>query len=215
MLGEAEIRTLQKESYEVNVANGWHPGDKPPASIQTILALIVSELAEALEEFRAGRMMTYYVCTRTDECGDEFFAPSHLIDPDHPEWGEIPCCPFCAEVGCYVPAKPEGFLMELADANIRILDRAGRMDMDLAVLVPSLAVFEGSMASMSIPDRLFYAMRTVTNEGLIDGARGLAQAFREIESIAKAHSIESFPDAMRTKLAFNRTRGHRHGNKAV
>lgn len=50
------MRQLQKEIHENAVAHGWYD---PPPSIPEALAMVHSEVSEALEEYRAGRMETY------------------------------------------------------------------------------------------------------------------------------------------------------------
>lgn len=84
------------------VAKGWWDTDRPWGEIRI---LIVSEIAEALEEYRAGRMAIRYE------------VPSGTVQMD-----------FSGP-----PAKPEGFPVELADAAIRILDYAGRKGWELGV----------------------------------------------------------------------------------
>jgi NTP pyrophosphatase (non-canonical NTP hydrolase) len=53
-----DIKTLQKEIHQVNKDNGWYDGSK--RSPLEMHALIISEVAEATEEARKGRMDTYY-----------------------------------------------------------------------------------------------------------------------------------------------------------
>ena len=84
-----------------------------PRPVAEVLALVHSEVSEALEEYRAGhdlRRIRYVhedgrVCTPEELCR-------------HPQ-------------GTSGPAKPEGFPIELADIFIRLLDAAAEWDIDL------------------------------------------------------------------------------------
>lgn len=69
----------------------------PPLNFGTAIALIHSELSEALEEERAGRALVWYHCTEGD--------PSLPCDPAD----ETDCFQYGYEHTCqYRDAKPEG-----------------------------------------------------------------------------------------------------------
>lgn len=160
--GELTIPALIEESYGTAAAKGWHDpdagvaekvaklaaaagksgdadferlartmlGGSGDASVGDRLMLIVSEVAEALEEFRSGRPLDliYYE--------DEHGARREYSD------------------GTPDAKKPEGFAVELADVLIRIFDATGKYRLPLE-------------------------------------------------------------RALRIKLAYNRTRKHRHGGKVI
>lgn len=108
----ADLLTLQRAIHQNAVAHGfWEDADN--ANLPTKLMLIVSELSEALEEFRHGEMDVYYTIPPM-VFGDE---SKTYISPTSPN------------------AKPEGFGIELADALIRILDLAGFLGLDMGALV--------------------------------------------------------------------------------
>lgn len=72
-----------------------------------MIALMHSELSEALEEHRAGNPAVYAICS---ECGEKRFLDSWPVTP---VYGWI----------CHgLPLKPEGTSVELVDTIIRILD---------------------------------------------------------------------------------------------
>ena len=101
-----EILALEDEVHKLSVANGWWnmpqwiQGDvrrDPDAYAELIvskLALVHSEISEAVEAVRDGNYDTYKDMT-------------------------------------YLPPKPDGLPIELADAIIRILDLAGWLGIDM------------------------------------------------------------------------------------
>lgn len=58
------INELTKEIHDNAVAHGWWD---EPRSFAEVMALCVSELAEALEEDRAGKPMVYCKCMENGE----------------------------------------------------------------------------------------------------------------------------------------------------
>lgn len=95
------ITEWAKEIHENAVKHGWWETQR---STGEVIALIHSELSEALEEARDNRPMMY------------------VLGPN----GEEICTP------CYFNGrKPEGIAVELADAVIRVLDMAEHVGMPL------------------------------------------------------------------------------------
>lgn len=111
-----------------NTASGTRP-----FPFGTAIALIHSELSEALEEERAGRPLVWYHCTEGD--------PSLPCDPAD----ETECFQYGHEDVCqYRNQKPEGVAVELADAVIRIADLCGHLGIDLdAVIAEKMAYNAG------------------------------------------------------------------------
>lgn len=101
-----------KEIHENACAHGWWDEERP---LPEVLMLIVSELAEALEEARAGRGMEWTGCT--------------LDDGGCYSVGAVEPCDKCAY------GKPEGIAVEVADALIRILDWCGHEGIDIERIV--------------------------------------------------------------------------------
>lgn len=104
------LNVFAKQCCDQAVAKGWHEAGLPPLSDQ--LFLVVSELAEAGEEYRAGRPLTHVYPAGQPA------VPYGVVLRYHPE------APGLA-------LKPEGFGIELADALIRIGHLAHPRNVDL------------------------------------------------------------------------------------
>jgi hypothetical protein len=112
------IDKLVEESYGTAKAKGWHdPGMEK--TIGDDIALIHSELSEALEDFRNGRKPNevYYEATVVLPGGEE-------------QKMTIPSGELLGKAYKGTP-KPCGFPVELADAIIRIADVCGKHNIDL------------------------------------------------------------------------------------
>ena len=107
------INDLIAEAHANAVAHGFWEENRPFAEQ---IALMHSELSEALEEFRDGKGLneTYYSCT-TEGPGRR----QNCLYPGRPCPAECP------------NQKPEGIPIELADAIIRICDACGQYGIDL------------------------------------------------------------------------------------
>lgn len=88
-----------------------------------ILMLCVSELAEALEEYRSGRPVLYFPCNAGGVCCEEDGSAHCGSRPYNPENPDAPCST--------QSKKPEGVAVELADCVIRILDYCGHAGIDI------------------------------------------------------------------------------------
>lgn len=135
------LRVLQKQVGEANAANGWHERTRelqgliaatPSVPVNegrvadalldhwvATLALIDTEVSEAIEELRNGRSVdeTYYLY----EDGETQVEYDNGRDPSRTPLDK--------------PRKPEGVPSELADVVIRALDFASRAGIDLAAIV--------------------------------------------------------------------------------
>lgn len=102
-----DINALIKEAHQTALEKGWWEGER---NIGMLIALMHSELSEALEDYRNGRGMTevYY------ECKEDFCPYPNRPCPDE--------CPH---------GKPCGIPIELADCIIRIFDTCGKYGIDL------------------------------------------------------------------------------------
>lgn len=104
-----EIKTLVAKAHENAVKHGFW---EPPLPFGTAIALIHSELSEALEEERNGNPDVWFACNESD------------------------CIMYGKESLCkYRSRKPEGVAVELADAVIRIADLCGHLGIDLEEVI--------------------------------------------------------------------------------
>lgn len=116
-----EIKDIVQKAHDNAVKHGFWD---PPLPFGTAIALIHSELSEALEEERAGRPLVWYHCTEGDA--------SLPCDPKD----ETDCFQYGHEDTCqYRNRKPEGVAVELADAVIRIADLCGHLGIDLDAVI--------------------------------------------------------------------------------
>lgn len=97
----SELNELRDKIHATAVDKGWWD---QPREFGTVIALIHSELSEALEEYRKGYEPDHIYCMHSD-----ITAP-HLEGTN---------------------CKPEGVPIELVDAIIRILDYCGRAGIDV------------------------------------------------------------------------------------
>ena len=116
------ITELQALAYKQSADKGFHD-DEPTGgrALQSLnaerIALIHSELSEALEELRNGRGVneTYY----------------HLMPEGKP-------------VEMRMPLKPEGVPSEMADVVIRVLDFCGANSIDLDAMITEKLAYNAS-----------------------------------------------------------------------
>jgi hypothetical protein len=111
----------QKQIHDLAVKKGWWESwGNPLDRLPTTLMLMVSELAECLEEYRNGRGATeiYY----------EYKTEPHIsIEPSRPLPANYKAT---IEFG-----KPCGIPIELADCAIRIKDTCEALDIDLEKMI--------------------------------------------------------------------------------
>jgi hypothetical protein len=124
--------------------------------------------------------------------------------------------------------KPEGFLTELADAHIRILDLVGGLDATSQFASSThgrLALgAAGIDGSQSVPANVAAGLKWVT-EPLYHGeatpstagyAFGLARCFVRLHVFAQCHDLhDALLSVIDRKAAFNLGRPFRHGGKIV
>lgn len=189
---------LQEEIYRVNVANGWFDPEKPRSYADDV-ALIHSEISEAFEAYRDWGM--------EDKTGD-------------PKEGQT-------------LAKPEGVGSELADVLVRVLDTAKRYEIsgesfdtvlkdanteleesDYEVLHAMESVSFGTLVSYLHKMTSFLVDDSSEAPDREDLEDRLLDVFSAIYLVSKLVDIDLITETER-KVAFNATRGYRHGGKLV
>jgi len=118
------VSELVREAHANAEKHGFW--DDPP-EMGTSIALIHSELSEALEEVRKGNPGLWYMKRGT--IGGE---PAEKMELGLPKNGE----------------KPEGFITELADAVIRIADLCGYLGIDLAPVIRAKMKYNATRPKM-------------------------------------------------------------------
>lgn len=113
------INEVAKEIHENAVDHGWWDEER---GFPEVLALIHSEVSEALEEYRKGCGFTEIYFSE-NKCGES----GGLCVPDAAD--ECPNDPTVC--GAYIQGKPEGIPIELADVIIRVLDFCGYAGIDI------------------------------------------------------------------------------------
>lgn len=194
MKGYNELATIIHKNA---VSHGWWEKER---SFAEIVALIHSELSEALEEYRDGKPMLYLASGKCKYHGGLCIPDAQDECPDDPH-----------ECGAHEREKPEGIVVELADAIIRILDYCGFAGIDIdEVLKERRAGF----ITYTLPE-------LVTECHYL-----LSKAYRSAEPcslyFAECISLISFwvkenggdlDEAIVLKHEYNKSRPYRHGRK--
>lgn len=189
-----DYKELVVTSYEIAVSKGWW---EKPRKVSALLLLMQSEIAEALEEFRAKRGLS-----------DIWYERSMVVA------GGIKH----TEMVLHAPEptdKPCGIPVELADAVIRAADFAGHYKLDLfAVPYDGPTDFEDALAEANLHYSRAYEYHR--NNQVVDQNVGsiLDQATAAIVGTCAANGID-LEGAIAIKHEFNKTRSHRHGGKLI
>ena len=211
------LNEFAREVHENAVAHGFY--DPAPSDAETI-ALIHSEISEALEKWRNNQPMAWYECDgpvcipHQDEwCAgidDETGKPCHLRDP-----------------------KPHGIAVELIDVMLRILDAATAWGLELQesywsssdpyryadqfYLTPRSIVVGYALPELVcelhyLMDELYIMRRT--RQDAQDIAIKMSIPIYLIYTWLHAQNLD--PEALlREKHTYNKTRPYRHGGKRI
>lgn len=193
-----DIRELCKTSHEIAKTAGWL--DHPRSSAD-IVNLFVSEISEALEDYRAHRSINevYY-----EYKGQKFTKEERDRSTEPPAKDFKPC----------------GIPIELADLIIRIceyVETTGVTETFLPwVVSPVTEPFEQDVSSF---DRLLAVLTHLCSRSLMGWDRALelwplGKAVHVILFFSRKHGID-IEAAVKEKEAYNRTRSYRHGGKKI
>jgi NTP pyrophosphatase (non-canonical NTP hydrolase) len=186
------LAAMTAEIREVNVAHGWRPADGGPGAntFGDYLALLHSELSEALEAYRDHRLAdaTAKACPTV---GGECFVHGR------------------SRAECGLP-KPEGVGSEFADVLIRLLDMC-----DVFGLKPFYMDREPTdvdriyLAGYSFGDHIALLHFQAATSG-----RHLGGFLRALVTVAAHYRIDLTAEYER-KIAYNRTRPYQHGGRTL
>jgi len=185
------------------VQHGWWETDR---EMPELLALVISEWAEALEEYRKGEGHIHYYAKRPvcDECTEDR-AESET------ECRHLPCA----------TGKPEGMVVELADGVIRLLDIMGRIGVrgDDDYTLEEMAVASGAQnVVIDFPERIQMLNVMTSGIGLQDSQEEDVELMLETASYALmciALLGEDPEMIMLEKHLYNVGRPYRHGGKVI
>lgn len=227
------IAEWQKAVYELAVEKGWHSKACPecgagqatsphgclecrgtgrvpvdpfaPTRIASRLALIHSEISEALECVAEGWMELYY-CDPVVGCQNG----TYVVTTRHP-------ANMCHGDG---PAKPEGFPIELADVFLRLCDLAESLGAELDS--QRLASYGTPRSNPEqIAECLFFLHRQVSLVPILERdyapervALALNHILAALGRLACSTGVDLLAMA-ELKHAYNQTRPYRHGGKVL
>lgn len=197
------IAQLVQEAHANAVAKGWWKEDR---TYGELIALVHSEVSEALEDYRNGEKLdkVWYEHKASD---GSTFRHSKL-------W-------YLGNQG-----KPCGIPSELADICIRIFDIAGRYgwgeDLQKEFLENEKHPFKQSWAQSSFAEKIsrmhlelscsFYEFEMLKqkNQAIIN----LSGVLSGVANMCKEYGID-LDQAIFEKMAYNATRPERHGGKVI
>ncbi len=186
------LTEFSKEVHANAIAHGWWEEERP---FDEIIALIHSELSEALEEYRNKKPNLYYSCTS-----------SKRMETGYP----------CGECQYCTGSKPEGVAVELADVVIRILDYCGREGIDIEAVETPYVINKYTFTEMLVRchNTLSLAFAMNENAGSLPKAYFLRECIAFIKYWFSDNGI-NFDGTLLLKHEYNKGRPYKHGGKAL
>lgn len=204
-----DLNKFAQEVHENAVAHGWW-GEEYTTAV--VYALIQSEIAEAFEEWRAGRPMLWH------ECGGNFKGMKIVCEkrrcPQDYDGKPKEDCVLRQE-------KPEGIAAELGDVALRILDAAAAWNMKIIQGDIGESVKFGREAQVNALDLpqlvtgLHYIVAMAhASKSVTECTSRLNTALCMIFAWLDANDVD--PETiLREKHEYNRGRPYKHGGKRV
>ena len=189
------VPELAKKIHQNAVAHGWWETERDD---EESLALIHSEWAEALEEYRANRPLAWHKCLYN----------GGMCETQNVHQGEFDC-----RICTPGKRKPEGIAVELIDGCIRILDYLEYKGYP----IPPMELIERTVEMMTMPPKKLpyhieklHKYTALADENLDNGhlIDAFCMAFRWIED----QGMDPF-EIMLKKHEYNKTRPYKHGGK--
>jgi NTP pyrophosphatase (non-canonical NTP hydrolase) len=200
-----DYNKLSKQAHEDAKANGWYEKVQP---INTYLALIKSELYEALDAFRGDKYVNH---TRLSMLytyiGNEDYLRNlqkELIKNPKKQ---------SAGVNNFKFGIKDTFEDEIADTAIRIFDFCGWYGIELPEPKKIQTKVKGQFPSDLIAiDKLITGLFDVTDKEQLNIV--MSAILGALESIAEVYQFD-LEQHIALKMAYNKTRGHKHGGKVL
>lgn len=188
------LEELVRESYETAKNKGWHGG--PERSFAALTLLMQSEIAEALEDYRANKGLSevWFIHKMAD--GSTVTNTESELDG--------------------IPGKPCGIPIELADFLIRVFDFCGRYEVGLReVPISTWSDFETVLAMVNW--NVSVAFKALYDEGKPPSKEplvwmNLSEAVQSVVAMCRANDID-IDEALKVKMIYNKTRPARHGGE--
>lgn len=185
-----DYNKLSQTAHEAALKNGWYEGEQ--VSINTKLALIKSEAYEAFEAFRKGEYCKY----DTNSIFSLF--DDYKLD-------------FATER--FKSLIKDTFEDEIADTVIRICDFCGWYGIELGEVKKLQTKPKGRFDSDLVSiDKLITATYDIVEKDVL--STSLTCLLGTLESIAEVYNF-NLEQHINLKLAYNATRGYKHGGKKL
>lgn len=178
------LNQLRDEIHQNAVDHGWWDEER---SFAEIIALIHSELSEALEEYREGRPLVYV---------DDFTLEKRITD-----------------ISQFGDRKPEGIAFELADTVIRILDYCGHEKLNIEEGLNMRRAGNDTYALPELVAECHYLISIIYLK-VEPCLLCFAECISLIDYWCDENGID-LAEAIHIKHEYNKTRPHRHGGKRV
>ena len=223
------LADLQKDAHAIAKAKGWWD---EPRTFGDLMALVHSELSEALEAYREwGLSSSREILRRSlrrpsyrdeSETGVEcwFIRNEDTGELNYWEFEEY-------ATSCKPECKPEGISAELADVVIRVAEHYG-IELKPGMGVPERNVFGLGIARKDMTFGFWVALchfwvtdafnwQLQAQHGVAPDEiwhEGLAELITTVQDMAAGYGID-LDAAIWATMDYNRTRPHRHGGKAL
>ena len=198
------LSDLQKEAHAIAKDHGWWDQER---TFGDLIALVHSELSEALEAYREWGLRSVISATAPNDRTYRYFDInlSQAKMPD--DW----------------TTKPDGVASELADVVIRVADMAERLG--ISVSVTSHELDEGYAGEVIAGCHSFgdwiAALHRFPGNAFSHRLRSLNVVEDDLKAVVygvqrmAAHYGIDLDAAIEAKMQYNRSRSYRHGGKAL
>jgi NTP pyrophosphatase (non-canonical NTP hydrolase) len=186
---------LAIQAHEDAKANGWYEKVQP---INTYLALIKSELYQAFDAFRGEK----YIDLDAEDL--DYLIADHIKieSPNAYQYKNI-----------FLLNIKDTFEDEIADTAIRIFDFCGWYGIELPEPKKIQTKVKGQFPSDLIAiDKLITGLFDVTDKEQLNIV--MSAILGALESIAEVYQFD-LEQHIALKMAYNKTRGHKHGGKVL